>query len=91
MVGFPADLYSVTVHELRNTHSSWRPIGFVGFKIDGNNSIVISVSSSMSLFFFVSHLIVAITVLKPHFVTLNRDKCIRDHFGHSHAFRIFVQ
>ncbi len=73
MVGFPTDLYSVTVHEVRNTHCSWRPIGFVGFKIDGNNSIVISVSSSMSLFFFVSHLIVAIIMLRSHSVNLNRD------------------
>ena len=90
MVGFLEDLYSVTVHEDRITHSSWRPVAFVGFITDSDNPIVISLSLSTFLFFFVFHLIVASSMLRPHSVTLNRDKCVRYHIGHSHAYGTFV-
>lgn len=82
IVGFPADLYSITVHEVKNTYSSWRAIGFVGFLIEGNNVIMLSVSLSISFVFFVFNLlIVAIIVAISLPVIVNRNKCVRYHVG----------
>ena len=85
--GFAADLYSVTVHEVGNTYSSWRPIGFVGFPAEGNNVIMISNFLSISFVFFVFHpLVVAIIVAVSLSVVVNRDRCVRYHVGHYRAY-----
>lgn len=80
-------IYTFTVHEVRNTYSSWRSIALLSSSPTA--IIYCKIYLSVSLFIFLclpSHC--SIIVLKSDSVTLNRDKCVRCHVGDINTYVI---